>query len=95
MDSTVYPSFSVFLLEIITPNNRGSRLISLHFGPFFGIVSFLDFSFIQTQMSADIGIFGLSTRANNLALHFALQGLEVAIGNRSSDMAWIALTIHF
>ena len=45
-------------------------------------------------MSADIGIFGLSTRANNLAVHFALQGLEVAIGNRSSDMAWIVVAIH-
>ena len=37
-------------------------------------------------MSSDIGIYGLSTRAINLALNFAAKGLSVSIGHRSSDL---------
>ena len=33
-------------------------------------------------MSSDIGIYGLSTRAINLALNFAAKGLSVSIGHR-------------
>ena len=38
------------------------------------------------EMSSDIGIYGLSTRAINLALNFAAKGLSVSIGHRSSDL---------
>lgn len=40
-------------------------------------------------MSSDIGLFGLSTRANNLVVNLASKGVSVAVGNRSSDMVWI------
>ena len=38
------------------------------------------------EMSSDIGIYGLSTRAINLALNFAAKGLSVSVGHRSSDL---------
>lgn len=37
-------------------------------------------------MSADIGIFGLSTQAINLALNLALKQQKVTVGHRSSDL---------
>ena len=40
-------------------------------------------------MSADIGIFGLSTQAINLALNLALKQQKVTVGNRSSDLVCI------
>ena len=42
-------------------------------------------------MSADIGIFGLSTQAINLALNLALKQQKVTVGHRSSDLVCIFL----
>lgn len=46
-------------------------------------------------MSSDIGIYGLSTRAINLALNFAAKGLSVSIGHRSSDLVRGLLCVQF
>ena len=41
---------------------------------------------ILSQMSADIGIFGLSPRAVNLAVNLATKEQTVVVGHRSSDL---------
>ena len=41
---------------------------------------------IFKRMSADIGIFGLSARAVNLAVNLATKEVNVAVGHRSSDL---------
>ena len=41
---------------------------------------------IFNRMSADIGIFGLSARAVNLAVNLATKEVNVAVGHRSSDL---------
>jgi singapore isolate B (sub-type 7) whole genome shotgun sequence assembly, scaffold_0 len=43
-------------------------------------------------MSSDIGLFGLSPRANNLAVNLALKGVSVTVGNRSSDMVQMIIS---
>ena len=46
-------------------------------------------------MSSDIGIYGLSTRAINLALNFAAKGLSVSVGHRSSDLVRGIACVHY
>ena len=56
------------------------------------IQHFIDFSINYQDMSSDIGLFGLSPRANNLAVNLALKGVSVTVGNRSSDMVQMIIS---
>lgn len=71
--SLLYPLF----MRMRTENNRTKN--AADFGLAWNVAIF-------NRMSADIGIFGLSARAVNLAVNLATKEVNVAVGHRSSDL---------
>ena len=74
-------SIAAFKIESRLPQDR-NVWNRPYFWNIFELQNLIDFS----SMSADIGIFGLSTQAINLALNLAMKQQKVTVGHRSSDL---------
>ena len=46
-------------------------------------------SFFQSDMSCDIGVYGLGVMGTNLALNIASKGFNVATSNRSLEKVFV------